>query len=125
MKFYPLTVGDKTYHLRIVTRDHAQLESLLGSTVMEALQDQQKLMQFKTIAIFLHVASRPLSHDHGGALTLDQAADLIDEMVDAGKSIDQLITIVMEICEASGFFPAGTMSAMEKPEQKPEKPAKA
>ena len=115
MNYYPLLVDGKEYRFRIRTRDHARLEKWIGGSVMEVLQNQNSLLDFKTIAAFLAV---------GGGLDQSQAYDLIDELVDSGKSLEDLVNVVMEICEVSGFFPRGTVAQalQEQQQQTPTAP---
>ncbi len=118
MNHYQLVFEDKTYKLRIRTRDHADLSIRLGESFMTMFSDQTKAMDiFKTLPHLLYVAMKPFEKENGKH-SIDEIYDLIDRMVDAGWSYEQFFELEMAIGEASGFFPKGTTAQMKAEQQK-------
>lgn len=118
MNHHQMVFEDKTYKLRIRTRDHADLTIRLGESFLTMFSDQSKALDiFKTLPPLLFVAMKPFENENGKH-TMDDINDLIDRMVDAGWSIEQFVELEMAIGEVSGFFPRGTTAQMKAEIQK-------
>ena len=105
MDHYRLEFEDKTFKLRIRTRDHAELSKLLGDSVIGILGNQNKAMDvFAYLPAILYVSLKPFSGEHG-KYSYEGTCDLIDRMVDAGWSTEQFVELVTKIAEVTGFFP--------------------
>lgn len=105
MDHYRLEFEDKTFKLRIRTRDHAELSKLLGDSVIGILADQNKAMDvFAYLPAILYVSLKPFAGEHG-KYSYEGTCDMIDRMVDAGWSTEQFVELVTKIAEVTGFFP--------------------
>jgi hypothetical protein len=105
MDHYRLEFEDKTFKLRIRTRDHAELGKMLGDSVIGILGDQNKAMDvFAYLPAILYVSLKPFAGEHG-KYSYEGTCDLIDRMVDAGWSTEQFVELVTKIAEVTGFFP--------------------
>ncbi len=102
MKYYKLTVGEKTYNIRVRMQDHEELDALCGGSFMDAFQgngDPWKLLKAILVA-GSHAA---------GELKPSEIDGVIDAMVDEGVAGEDAVALVMEIGTVSGFFTARSL----------------
>ena len=119
MNFQPLTINGKTIKLRITSRDHKELEMLLGCSIMTLMQAQDKMLDpIEPLCKMIYVANKYYAKQgEQPELTLDQVYDLYDAMIDEGFDVEKAIELLMQIGEVSGFFPKGTVEKMEAERQ--------
>ena len=101
-KFYTLTVGEKTYQLRLTASAIMSIEKKLGKPLFTALEHIQDNM-VETITTILWGAMQPLN----AGFTMEKAMALFDEYVDDGHSLEELMQEINGLFEASGFFRKG------------------
>lgn len=114
MRYYNLPVGEKTLRVRVRMRDHEELDQLCGGSFMEAFAqtgDMWRVLK-AMLAAGCHAAD-----DYKPA----QVDDIIDELIDEGKSAEDAGAIILEIGTVSGFFTEQTLrnyrAQREKAEQ--------
>jgi len=100
--FYTFTVGGEDYKLRLTASAIMSIEKKLGKSLFNALQNIQDNM-IETITTILWGAMQPLNH----GFAYEKAADLFDDYIDDGHSIEELMLEINSLFEASGFFKKG------------------
>ena len=99
MKYITLPVGDKEYKLRLTSQACVGLEKKLKTSLFNALKKMDD-MAIETIVMLLHSAMQALEH----GITLEKTYAIYDELVDEGKKLEDIIEILFDILEVSGFF---------------------
>lgn len=103
MNFYTLNIGDREFDARLSTRDVVNLEKKLGTNPLNILMSMQEggLPQTGVLLTIVQAAAK----EGGKTLKMDLWFDLYDEFVAEGKSITDLLEIVVEIFQVSGLIP--------------------
>jgi len=100
--FYTLTIGGEEYKLRLTASAIMQIEKKLGKSLFTALEGIQDNMIETTITI-LWGAMQPLNAN----FPFEKAAELYDDYIDDGHSVEELMLEINALFEASGFFNKG------------------
>lgn len=111
-QFYELQVGNNAYRLRIKARQAAQLEKLLGQSPLTLfvkmsanMEDTAKMLEglpsMETYAIILNASLQAFEH----GFDMNKTYELIDEFVEDGHSVMELLNVVGEILKVSGYMP--------------------
>lgn len=103
MNFYTLNIGEREFDCRLGTREVVNLEKVLGTNPLNVLMGMRDstLPETGVLLVILQAASK----ENGKKLKMDDWYDLYDEYVAEGKSIADLLEVVMEIFEVSGLIP--------------------
>lgn len=104
MLFYTFTIGEKDYKARLSARTCIELEKKLGTNPLNVFMEiaqNNKLPELETLIIILHASLQQFQHN----ITLEKTYDLYDEFVDSGKTIMDLVPVILEIFKASGLIP--------------------
>ena len=118
--FYEFEVGNKSVRLRIKARQAASLEKALGCSPLalfirlsEHADDTAELLEhlpsIDTYALILNAALQ--SYEHG--YDMNKTYDLIDDFIEEGHSVMELMNVVSEVLRVSGYMPQED----EQPEQ--------
>ena len=102
--FYTLTVGGKSYMLRITAGAAVRLEERLGCSVYEGMK---RLSEITVATEFLYAAVESLSPE----ITKNAVYMLFDEYITEGGTLRMLNGIIAEVMERSGFFDCGDEAA--------------
>lgn len=104
MLYHTFTVGGKEYKGRLSAKNCVELEKKLGTNplniFMEIAQKGQ-MPNIETIVVMLHASLQQFNH----GMSLDDTYALYDEFVDEGKTLMDLIPILLEIFKVSGLMP--------------------
>ena len=100
--FYTITIGGEDYKLRLTANAIMQIEKKLGKPLFSALENIQDNM-IETITAILWGAMQPFNAN----FKFEKAADLFDQYIDDGNSIEDLMHEINSLFEASGFFKKG------------------
>ena len=100
--YHTLIVGGQEYKLRLTASAIMAIEKKLGKSLFTALENIEDNM-IETIATILWGVLQPLNPD----TSFDTALGLIDQYVDDGHILDDLINELHTLFEASGFFSKG------------------
>lgn len=108
-----LKVKDKELKLRLRAQDCVNLESKIGESPLNILMrcSEDKLPTVGFITATLQCSLQAYHHEY----TMQKTFQLYDDMVDEGKEITDMIGIITEVFEVSGFL------KMEKTEEEMEK----
>ena len=110
MMFYDFEAGNKSYKLRLNTRNIVSLEKQLGCNPLAIFGDGSTIPTVSTmVSVLFHSMQQ---YNHG--ITLEGAYDLFDAYLDEGHSVTDFIPIILEIYKVSGIIKEGAGSANEK-----------
>ena len=95
-------VENEEYKLRLTASAILAAEKRLGKSIFTALQEMEENL-LETVTVVLWAAMQPLNH----GITQEQVYALYDAYIDEGHSMEDLLLVVTQLFEASGFFKAG------------------
>ena len=101
-KFYTLTVGENEYKLRLTASSIMAVEKKLNKPIFSALETI-KQSAIETITTILWGAMQPLNH----GFAFEKAAELFDDYIDEGNSVEDMMQVINSVFEVSGFFKKG------------------
>jgi len=100
--FYTLTVGEAEYRLRLTATAIKSIEKKLGQPLFTAVENMQDDF-IDTVATIFWGAMQPMNAN----FPFEKAYDLIDQYIDEGNSVEDLMMEIKGLFEASGFFSKG------------------
>lgn len=100
--FYTFIAGGEEYKLRLTASAIMAIEKKLGKSLFSALEHIQDNM-VETISAILWGAMQPFNSN----FSFDKAAELFDQYIDDGHSIEDLMQEINALFETSGFFKKG------------------
>lgn len=102
MLYKEITVGEKELKLRLDIKNCCALEEKLGCNPMQKLISMQsgELPEMTFLAEVLHYSLRKYQHEY----TLEKTYELMDEMMENGTTLMEMIPLLMDIFKVSGFF---------------------
>ena len=103
MNYIDFEVGNKTYKLRLNTRNTVMLEKQLGCNPISIFGDGDTIPSVTSMVAILHAALQQYNHGY----SLNDAYDLFDEYLEDHSATD-FIPVIMEIYQASGIIPKST-----------------
>ena len=100
--FTELKIKDETYKLRLNTRSSVALEKSLGKSPLTMLMklDAGELPTLTDMVLILHAMLQPLNH----GISLERTYDLYDAYVADGNSLFDLIPVIIEVFQESGYL---------------------
>lgn len=101
MMYYDFEAGNKTYKLRINTRNIIQLEKALGCNPLGIFGDGETV---PTITVMVTVLQAALQQYHHG-ITLNDAYDIFDDYIADGNTAINFVNVILEIYKVSGLVP--------------------
>lgn len=100
-----IKIKEKEYYLRVTTRSEIEMEKKLGSNpinVFMAIQDN-RIPALGDLLIILHGCLVPLN----SGISLEDTYDMYDQYIEEGHNIVDLIKIIVDTFEDSGFIKTG------------------
>ena len=101
MNYIDFEVGNKTYKLRLNTRNIVMLEKQLGCSPLAIFGDGETIPTTTTMVHILHAAAQQYNH----GITLNDAYDIFDNYLEDGHSTVDFIPVILEVYKASGIIP--------------------
>lgn len=101
MNYINFEVGNKSYKLRLNTRNVVLLERQLGCNPLAIFGNGDTVPTITTMVNVLYASL--LQYNHG--ITLNDAYDIFDEYLDAGNSTVDFLPVIMDIYRTSGIIP--------------------
>lgn len=101
--YYELNVGDKTYKLRLNTRNMVSLEQRIGMNPLAIFGTDGATMRIPTtyeMVSILWASAQQLEH----GISLDAAYDIFDAYVASGKTPMEFIEVITGIYKVSGLI---------------------
>ena len=110
MMFYDFEAGNKSYRLRLNTRNIVSLEKQLGCNPLAIFGNGDTIPTVSTmVSVLFHSMQQ---YNHG--ITLNDAYDVFDAYLDEGHSVTDFISIILEVYKVSGIIREGAKDAGEK-----------
>lgn len=100
MNYIDFQVKDKTYKLRLNTRNTISLEKTLGCNPVAIFGNGDTIPTITVMVRILHASLQALEH----GISLDAAYDIFDEWLDEGHVMTDFIPIIIDIYKASGII---------------------
>lgn len=101
MNYINFEVGEKTYRLRLNTRNVVLLEKQLGCNPINIFgANNDTLPTIGVMVAILHAALQQYNH----GITLNDAYDIFDEYLQSNSTVD-FVPVILEIYKASGIIP--------------------
>lgn len=100
MLFFDFEAGNKTYKLRINTRNTVMLEKFLGYNPIAIFGDGETVPKVTDMVYVLFAALQQYHH----GITLENAYDIFDDYLADGHTSTDFISIILEIYKVSGII---------------------
>lgn len=100
MVYYDFTAGDKTYKLRINTRNTVALEKQLGCNPLAIFGNGDRLPTITEMVYILNASLQQLNH----GITVNDAYDIFDTWLADGHTTTDFIPVIIEIYKVSGLI---------------------
>lgn len=104
MNYIDFEAGNKTYRLRLSTRNIVLLEKQLGCNPLSIFGNGDTVPTITIMVAILHAALQQYNH----GITLNDAYDIFDEYIADGHTTVDFISVILEIYKASGIIPKDT-----------------
>ena len=101
MNFIDFEAGNKTYKLRLNTRNVVLLEKQLGCNPLSIFGNGDTIPTITAMVTILHTSLQQYNH----GISLNDAYDIFDEFLEEGHATTDFIPVIMEIYKASGIIP--------------------
>lgn len=97
-----LKVKDKELKLKLRAKDCVDLENKLGRSPLDVLMESNEGRLPKVGFVILVLQCSLQAYEHG--YSLDKVYELYDEIVEDGKDLIDMLDIITDIFQVSGFF---------------------
>lgn len=104
MNYIDFEAGNKTYKLRLSTRNVVLLEKQLGCNPLSIFGNGETVPTITVMVAILHASLQQYNH----GITLNDAYDIFDEYLAEGHSTVDFIPVILDIYRASGIIPKDT-----------------
>lgn len=99
--YYEFKVKDKTYKLKLRTRDIIEVEKRLGCTVLMVFGAEfNKIPTLETCAVIIHASMQKYEHN----IKYNDVLDIIDEYLE-DHTTPELVEVLIGIYSSSGIIP--------------------
>ena len=110
MLYYTFSVGAKEYKARLSARAVVDLEKKLGTNPLNIFMEIAQKGQLPSVEVLITMLHASLQQFNHG-ISMDDTYEIYDEMVDDGKTIMDVVAILLEIFKVSGLIPEETEDA--------------
>ena len=100
MMYVDFTTANKTYKLRLNTRQTVLLEKQIGCNPLSIFGDGDTIPPVTTMVYILHNSLQ--QYEHG--ITLNDAYDIFDEWLADGHTVTDFLAVIVEIYKVSGLI---------------------
>lgn len=100
MNYIDFEAGNKSYKLRLNTRNTIMLEKQLGCNPLSIFGDGESIPTITTMVAILHASAQQYNH----GITLNDAYDIFDAYLADGHASTDFIPTILEIYKASGLI---------------------
>lgn len=101
MLYVDFEAGNKSYKLRLNTRNTVMLEKALGCNPLSIFGNGDTLPSVTTLVQVLFASLQ--QYEHG--ISLNDAYDIFDRYLEEGHSVTDFIPVILEIYKVSGIIP--------------------
>jgi hypothetical protein len=109
MNYINFEVGNKTYKLRLNTRNTVLLEKQLGCNPLNIFGDGETIPTITAMVTIFHCAAQQYNH----GVSLNDAYDIFDEYLE-DHAVTDFIPTILEIYKVSGIIPKDSKDNEEK-----------
>lgn len=99
MLYYDFEAGNKSYKLRLNTRNLVELEKKLGCNPLAIFGDGETIPTVQAMVTILHCSLQQYQH----SISLDNAYDIFDEYLES-NTLSDFVYVILEIYKASGLI---------------------
>lgn len=110
MLYHDFEAGNKSYKLRINTRNIIQLEKSLGCNPLGIFGDGETVPTVTSMVVVLHAALQQYQH----SVTMDEAFNIFDAYIEDGHNITDFVHVILAIYQVSGIIPKVDTANTEK-----------
>ena len=103
MMYYDFEAGNKSYKLRLTTRNIVALEKQIGCNPLMIFGNGDTVPTVSVMVNILHQALQ--AYEHG--ITLNDAYDVFDAYLEDGHQVTDFIPVILEIYKVSGILKEG------------------
>lgn len=103
MLYVDFEAGNRTYKLRLSTRNTVMLEKQLGCNPLMIFGDGNRMPTITEMVNVLYASL--IQYNHG--IDLGKAYDIFDAYLDDGHTVTDFLQVIIEIYKASGIIPKG------------------
>ena len=100
MLFYDFEAGNKTYKLRLSTRNIVALEKQLGCNPLGIFKDDDTLPTVSEMVAVLFNSLQQFNH----GISMNDAYDIFDAYLADGHSMTDFIPVILEVYKVSGII---------------------
>lgn len=100
MLFYEFTAGNKTYKLRLTTRNIVALEKQIGCNPLMIFGNGDTVPTVSVMVNVLHYSLQ--AYEHG--ISINDAYDIFDTYLADGHQVTDFIPVILDIYKASGIL---------------------
>lgn len=100
MMYVEFLVGEKTYNLRLNTRNIVTLEKQIGKGACSIFGKGDTLPSMFELTAILHASLQ--AYHHG--ISLNDAYDIFDNWLEDGHSVEEFYSVIVELYKVSGLF---------------------
>lgn len=100
MLYTELTIGDKSYKLRLNTRAIIVLEKQLGCNPIAIFGDGEDIPTISMMVSILHASLQQYQHN----ITINDAYDIFDEYLAEGHAMTDFLPVIIEVYKVSGLI---------------------
>lgn len=98
--YFDFEAGNKTYKLRLNTRNMVALEKSLGCNPLSIFGNGESIPTVTNMVQILHASLQALEH----GITLERAYDIFDAYLEDGHSTTDFIPTILEVYKVSGII---------------------
>lgn len=114
MLYYEFAVGEKTYKLRLNTRNTVELEKKLGCNPLAIFGNGDTVPTVSAMAHILHSSLQAFHHN----ITIDKAYEIFDAYLAEGNVMTDFIPVILEVYKVSGLIKTPQEEQEEEEEEK-------
>lgn len=103
MMYTELAIGNDSYKLRLTTKNAIALEKALGHSPLNMLMeiDRGVMPALGEILTIFHAMLQPYHH----GMSMDKVYDLYDAYCEDGHNFMELLPVIVEVMQNSGYLP--------------------
>lgn len=100
MMYYDFEAGNKSYKLRLTTRNIVSLEKMLGCNPLGIFGNGETLPTVQQMVAVLHASLQ--AYEHG--ITMNDTYDIFDAYLEDGHASTDFIPVILEVYKVSGII---------------------
>lgn len=100
MRYTEFKVGDKEYKLRLAANEMINIEKKINANVLDIFMKKEQIPTMEELLLVLHGSLQKFHH----GISLSDVYKIYDDYVDEGGGFEELIEVIVDVFEVSGFF---------------------